>query len=219
MFTGLVEAVGTLESRSGGRLVILAAFSADLAIGESIAIAGVCLTVVSRTATTFTVDVSPTTLGLTTAGKWKRGTRVNLERALALGERLGGHIVTGHVDGVGRLAAREALGNSTKLWFEMPSDLARASLPLGSISIDGVSLTLNEVEMDRCSVTIIPETARKTTLGDLAVGTPVNLETDVIGKYVKRLLGPHLAAVASQNDPGAEGLTWAKLAESGFLTV
>ena len=100
--------------------------------------------------------------------------------------------MSGHVDGVGRLIRKDALGNSTKLWFDLPEELARVCLPLGSIAIDGVSLTLNEVERARCSVTIIPETARKTTLGELAPGSPVNLETDVIGKYVQRLLGAYI---------------------------
>ncbi len=199
-------------------MAILADFAPDLAIGESVSITGICLTVISRTATSFAVDVSPTTLGLTAAGSWERGHLLNLERALAVGDRLGGHIVTGHVDGVGRLAEKAELGNSTKLWFDLPEALARVCLPLGSIAIDGVSLTLNEVETRRCSVTVIPETARKTTLGEMAAGTPVNIETDVIGKYVRRLLGPHLAA-AAPHSADVQGLTWSKLAESGFLAV
>ena len=190
---------------------------ADFAIGESVACGGICLTVTSRNSTEFAVDVSPTTLSLTTAGDWRAGTRLNLERALAIGDRLGGHIVSGHVDGVGRLIRKDALGNSTKLWFDLPEELARVCLPLGSIAIDGVSLTLNEVERARCSVTIIPETARKTTLGELAPGSPVNLETDVIGKYVQRLLGAYIHSGKPESGT-AEGISWAKLAELGFLS-
>lgn len=193
-------------------------FADDLAIGESVAVCGICLTTVSRGAGEFSVDVSPTTLSLTTAHSWRPGARVNLERSLALGDRLGGHIVTGHVDGVGRLVRKEALGNSTKLWFELPGELVRGCLPLGSIAIDGVSLTLNEVEQGRVSVTIIPETARKTTLGELAPGSPVNIETDVIGKYVQRLLSAYVHSGRPESG-SQEGISWAKLAELGYLST
>ncbi len=198
-------------------MTIRAAFASDLAIGESVAIGGICLTATSRTGSEFGVDVSPTTLSLTVAGDWRPGDRLNLERALAVGDRLGGHIVSGHVDGVARLARKEALGNSTKLWFDLPEELARVCLPLGSIAVDGVSLTLNEVERTRFSVTIIPETSRKTTLGELAPGSPVNIETDVIGKYVQRLLGAYIHPGKPESGI-TEGISWSKLAELGYLS-
>jgi len=223
LFTGLVQSIGTLASRAtrtgvpaGCRMTIRADFAADLSDGESVAIQGICLTVTNHTAREFTVDVSPTTLSLTTAGDWQPGDRLNLERALAMGDRLGGHIVTGHVDGVGRLIRKEPLGNSTKLWFEVPEPFARISIPLGSIAVDGVSLTLNEIEGSVAAVTIIPETSSKTTLGQLPPGHTVNIEADVIAKYVQRILTAHLAA--PQSEPASpEGLTWAKLAELGYL--
>lgn len=198
-------------------MTIRADFSNDLAIGESVAICGICLTAIGRGGGEFSADVSPTTLSLTTAGEWRPGTRLNLERALALGDRLGGHIVSGHVDGVGRLVRKDALGNSTKLWFDLPEDLARVCLPLGSIAVDGVSLTLGEVEKNRFAVTIIPETARKATLGELAPGSPVNIETDVIGKYVQRLLSSYIHPGKPESGT-PEGISWAKLAELGYLS-
>ncbi|MBM3275475.1 MAG: riboflavin synthase [Candidatus Sericytochromatia bacterium] len=216
MFTGLIQALGTLASRQGGRLTIRADFAPDLAIGESVAINGVCLTVVSRTTTDFAVDVSPTTFALTSAGSWQPGDKLNLERALALGDRLGGHIVSGHVDGVGKLLRKEPLGNSTKLWFEISAALAATCIPLGSIAVDGVSLTLNEVEGKSFSVTIIPQTARKTTLGSLSPGAAINLETDVIGKYVQRLVDPYLPK--HEQKMTSEGISWSKLAEAGFVS-
>ena len=182
-----------MVARSGDSFTIRAGFAPDLAIGESVCVSGVCLTVTRVSGDTFDVDVSPTTVSLTTAGGWEQQPRVNLERALALGDRLGGHIVTGHVDGVGRLLERVSLGNSERLRFGAPAHLAAHLIAEGSVAVDGVSLTLNEILDDAATgvsfwVTIIPQTATHTTLADLAVQDGVNLETDVLGKYVERVL-------------------------------
>jgi riboflavin synthase len=211
LFTGLIQSIGTLSSRKGDRVTIRAELACELNSGESVAIDGICLTVVSCSTRAFGVDISPTTRGLTTAGNWRPGARLNLARALALGDRLGGHVVTGHVDGTGRLLRREPLGNCDKLWFEIPETLARVCIPLGAIAVDGVSLTLNEVEDSRFAVTVIPETLRRTTLGDLEPGCEVNLETDVLAKYVERLLAPHIART-----PAGGRVTWAQLAQAGY---
>lgn len=187
-----MQEIGTLETRSGGRLTVRASFADDLAVGESVAIQGACLTVTRCGGGTFDLDVSPTSFDLTTAGDWQPGRRLNLERAMALSDRLGGHIVSGHVDGVGRLIRREELeGGSVKCRFDLPSALATGLVPQGSITIDGVSLTLNEVDDEAFGVTLIPETLRKTTFGNLTPGSTVNLETDVIGKYVQRLMAAY----------------------------
>ncbi len=182
-----------MVSRSGDTFTIQAEFASDLAIGESVCVSGICLTVTGVSGDTFDVDVSPTTVSLTTAGGWEQHPRVNLERALALGDPLGGHIVTGHVDGVGRLLERVPLGNSERLHFSAPANFAAHFIAEGSVAVDGVSLTLNEI-LDEPGggvsfwVTIIPQTSAHTTLADRAVQDGVNLETDVLGKYVERVL-------------------------------
>lgn len=197
VFTGLVQAVGLVEARVEGRLTIQCDFAPELAQGESICVSGVCLTVTRVDGQTFDVDVSPTTENLTNAGRWQPGARVNLERALAVGDRLGGHIVTGHVDGTGALVDRVPAGNSERLRFEAPARLAAHLVEQGSIAVDGVSLTLNEIQASTFWVTIIPQTAAKTTLADLARGDRVNLETDILGKYVERVLAVRSGAAGA----------------------
>jgi riboflavin synthase len=205
MFTGLIEATGTLVSRSpraasspgspGARLAIHASLEGEpLALGESIAVDGACLTVDAIVDGGFEVDASGETLARTTLGGLKVGGTVHLERAMRPSDRLGGHIVTGHVDGVGSLAARRPEGGgdgsgepSWCLSFAMPAELARFVAVKGSITVDGVSLTVNAATADRFEVTIIPHTSRKTKLGSVAVGTPVNLEVDLVARYVERL--------------------------------
>ena len=196
MFTGLVEGVGHItEMRrlgEGLRLAVAPPFAVEeLTLGESVAVSGACLTVVAVKGRAFQVDVSPETLGRSTLSLKKVGDRVNLERALRLGDRLGGHLVTGHVDGLGVLRDRQAGPEHLALTFEMPPALAPLVIEKGSIAVDGVSLTVNGVAGNTFSVNVIPFTAKDTTLAGLTVGDRVNLETDIIGKYVAKLLGPH----------------------------
>jgi riboflavin synthase len=191
MFTGLVEALGRVEriepdADGGRRLTIAAPFAGELTIGESVAVSGACLTVVSQHAQTFQVQAGPETLRKTTFGSLAVGDSVNLERSLELGDRLGGHLVQGHVDGVGRIAERIRHGDWETVWFEAPADLVAPMVPKGSIAVDGVSLTLVDVTRDRFSVALIPHTLTATTLGTNPVGALVNLETDLIGKYVAK---------------------------------
>lgn len=213
MFTGLIEEVGTLIARRGHELVIGAPMIAPtLKLGDSVAVNGICLTATSLGGDRFTADVSATTFEATTAGTWQKGRKLNLERALALGDRLGGHLVSGHVDAVGAMQDRQKLGEAWKLTLSMPEELAPFLVPKGSIAIDGTSLTVNEVERRSFTVTVIPHTAEKTLLLDLAPGDPVNLEADMLAKYVQRMLSAYVQPAAPQG-----GLTWAKLAECGFM--
>ncbi|MDB5365191.1 MAG: riboflavin synthase [Rhodospirillales bacterium] len=192
MFTGIVTDVGRVASVATGgtvRFEIETVWDVDaIDIGASIACAGPCLTVVARGDGRFAVEASNETLARTTLGGWKTGSRVNLERALRFGDELGGHLVSGHVDGVGKLVERHPDGDSERMSFEMPAELARFIAPKGSITIDGVSLTVNEVADRRFGVNLIPLTLRATTLGDLAPGDAVNLEVDLLARYVERLL-------------------------------
>lgn len=198
MFTGLVEGMGVIrkiESRMGAgggrdiRIEIepLVRFE-ELTIGESIAIDGVCLTVVFWNGKTFGADVSMETLSRSTLGERKTGDFVNLERALRLGDRLGGHLVMGHVDCVGVFKRKLEEGRSVRLFFEIPDRFSRYVVEKGSIAINGVSLTVNGCEGNRFDVNIIPHTAAVTNIGLLKPGDRVNIETDIIGKYVERIL-------------------------------
>lgn len=200
MFTGIVTAVGTVrEAREGGdlRLTVACPFDpAGIAIGASISCSGVCLTVVDRGGVAgdawFAVDVSGETVSCTAPDHWATGASLNLEPAMRLGDELGGHIVTGHVDGVGEVVGVCPAGNSRKIGFAAPAALAPYLAPKGSITIDGVSLTVNEVADQpggscHFSVNIIPHTAEVTTLGALAPGATVNLEIDVLARYLQRM--------------------------------
>ena len=193
MFAGIVEEMGAVKalekSMAGTRLTILAStVMDDLPIGASVSVNGACLTVVKRDDKEFTVDVSTETIGVTNLGKLLVGSPVNLERAMKLNERIGGHLVAGHVDGVGTIRERHQEGNGTVIAIEAPSEVLRYCVPKGSITVDGVSLTINEVTSRSFSVMIIPHTAKVTTLGIKQQGDSVNLESDLIGKYVERLL-------------------------------
>jgi riboflavin synthase len=193
MFTGLVEKLGTVREivpeGSGTRLSIEAGeLAGQTVLGESVAINGACLTVVSRDTTSFAFQAGPETLARTNLGPLKPGDRVNLERSLQVGDRLGGHIVQGHVDAVGAVDARRPDGEWLTMWFRCPGWLTAEMVSKGSIAVDGVSLTLVDVEPDRFSVALIPHTLAMTTLGFKQPGDAVNLETDIFGKYVIKYL-------------------------------
>jgi riboflavin synthase len=177
------------KSLAGARLSLLAeTVMDDLAKGASVSVNGACLTVVARDERWFAVDLSPETLTVTTLGKLTTGMPVNLERAMKLNERIGGHLVAGHVDGVGAIRNRQQNGNAILLTIEPPQEVLRYCVPKGSVTIDGISMTINEVTDRTFSVAVIPHTAKLTTLGLMKEGDQVNLESDLIGKYVERLL-------------------------------
>ena len=198
MFTGIVQGVGTvraIEQRGGDVTLVFdtAGVSlADIELGGSVAVSGVCLTATRFDASSFAADVSRETLSLTTLGDWVVGSRVNLEKALLAGQALGGHYVTGHVDGVGELVSRHDDARSVRMEFRVPPELARYVARKGSICIDGVSLTVNGASGDRFDVNLVPHTLEVTTLGGLQAGSRVNLEVDIIARYVERMMHPDL---------------------------
>jgi riboflavin synthase len=193
MFTGLVSDIGVVERilpRQGGARLALRPTSLpvdDLELGESVACSGVCLTVVERGGGVASFDAVPETLARTTVGGWRPGAKVNLERALALGDRLGGHLVQGHVDAVGEVLSRAAEGQGARLAISLPAAIAALVAEKGSIAVDGVSLTVAAAGRDRFEVALIPETLARTTLGDARPGTRLNLEADVVARHVARL--------------------------------
>ena len=193
MFTGLVETLGSVhsvEADDAGRTLVVAAasFAGEVKIGDSIAVNGVCLTVVNCAGAAFRFQAGPETLFRTNLGELTAGSRVNLERALRLSDRLGGHFVQGHVDGVGRIAERQRQGEWETVWFACAAELTRYMSSKGSVAVDGVSLTLVDVTAERFSVALIPHTLANTTLGFKQVGAAVNIETDILAKYVAKLL-------------------------------
>ncbi|MGD9502602.1 MAG: riboflavin synthase [Methyloceanibacter sp.] len=203
MFTGLVSGVGTLRERRGSRFVIACPYKRrSLPEGASIACDGCCLTVVDIAkakgkgeGALFAVEVSNETLARTTLGTWQEGRRINLERALALGDELGGHVVTGHIDGTAAVVSREGDGDSVRFQLESPAELARFIAAKGSVALDGVSLTVNDTRGTRFGVNLIPYTLAHTTWGDRRPGDLVNLEVDLMARYLARLgeqerLGP-----------------------------
>jgi riboflavin synthase len=213
MFTGLIEDTGRVASfhRRGeaGELVVETALpTAEIAIGDSVAVNGACLTVTARSDHSLNFDVSAESISRTTIGKLRNGGRVNLERALRLGDRLGGHIVSGHVDCAGHLSHSENRSGNHQLQFTLPPEHARYLVEKGSVTIDGISLTVNAVSQDGFSVSIIPHTYSNTTLDQLKVGDRVNIETDIIGKYVERLTSPWKSGGS---------LSMKTLAENGFI--
>jgi riboflavin synthase len=214
MFTGIIAATGTIASirDSGGdwriRVQSDALDFSDVATGDSIAVSGVCLTALDITQNSFEADVSRETLACTTMRDLRGGTLVNLEKALMPQSHLGGHIVSGHVDGIGELVSRKPDARSERLVFRVPNELARYIAHKGSVCIDGVSLTVNEVSGDTFGVNIIPHTAECTTLHLYKPGRKVNVEVDVISRYLERLL--------EGRADETEGLTLEKLAKAGF---
>lgn len=202
MFTGIIQAIGKIEAivPKGGdvRLTVACGELAldQVQLGDSIAVSGVCLTAVALTETGFCADVSRETLSCTTLGEARAGTPVNLELAMTPQARFGGHLVLGHVDGVGRVAARWGDGRSVRFRIEAPRELARYIAAKGSICVDGISLTVNRVEEAAFEVNIVPHTLARTTLGTTPVGAPVNLEVDLVARYLERLLLGERAAEA-----------------------
>ncbi len=220
MFTGIIQAVGTIASMDnrGGdlRLGINAGKLPldDVRLGDSIAVSGVCLTVVEQSATGFAADVSGETLGLTTLGQLAVNDPVNLEKALTLETRLGGHLVSGHVDGMGEVSARAADSRSVRFTIRAPNELARYIAVKGSICVDGVSLTVNAVDGASFELNIVPHTLNETTLQDYRPGRRVNLEVDLVARYLERLLQGDAAA-----KPGiGPGITRELLESCGFNT-
>jgi len=220
MFTGLVELKGTLARRvrrgPGFRLAIEASLG-TLLLGESISVSGACLTVVSSDARSFEADVSLETAEKTTLGALALGSPVNLERALKVGDRLGGHLVSGHVDAVAELIQASPAGAARRLGFSYPRELARFIAVKGSITLDGVSLTVNAVTGDALEVMVIPHTLAMTTLGDLKPGARVNLEVDTLARYAVRFLEVN-AAQTGASGQGDEAALKAALQRAGYDT-
>jgi len=212
MFTGIVEEIGTLRSlrvdASSATLEVAATtILAGTTVGDSVLTDGVCLTLTKVGANAFTADVMPETVRRTTLAERRAGDRLNLERAMTLSSRLGGHLVSGHIDGIGTILGTRREDNALVVELEAPEAVSRVSVTQGSVALDGVSLTIVAVEGDRLRVSLIPHTASVTTLARLARGVRVNLEADLIAKYVH--------AFVAGRKPGG-GLTWEKLAEAGF---
>jgi riboflavin synthase len=217
MFTGIIQSVGQVASirqADGGDWQLAVQVGKldmrDVALGDSIAVNGVCLTVIEMSSDQFVADVSNETLTVTAFADFASGTRVNLEKALRLADRLGGHMVSGHVDGVGQLISIQADGRSWRYQFSLPEALVRYVCAKGSITINGVSLTVNQVSMHDFSVNLVPHTLQETNLGDLIVGNRVNLEVDMIARYLERLM------IGATNRDTQSKLTPAFLAEHGF---
>ncbi|MGD0153162.1 MAG: riboflavin synthase [Thermacetogeniaceae bacterium] len=215
MFTGIVEEIGVVRSlvggQSSGALTVDAVVVLEqVRLGDSIAINGACLTVTGFSARSFTADVMPETLRKTNLGSLQTGDRVNLERALTLGGRLGGHLVTGHVDGTGAITGLQSRGIATEIRVLLSPELQQFVIPQGSVALDGVSLTIAAIETGTLMVGLIPHTRETTTLGDKRVGDLLNIETDLLGKYVNRLL--RQSAIQAK-----QGVTADLLIENGFI--
>jgi riboflavin synthase len=193
MFTGIITDIGTIKEidTSGDWIMTVAAQSmlTNLELGASVAHSGICLTVIKKSEDSFKVQLSAETLSKTTARKWSIGTRINLERALRMGDELGGHLVSGHVDGIAKLTECLPENDSLRLTFSLPESFASFVAPKGSIALDGVSLTVNEVDGPTFGINIIPYTQEHTTLGSLILGGEVNFEIDLMARYVARMIG------------------------------
>jgi len=220
MFTGIIQAVGdvvTMQQRGGDVRLQVATGKLDLGdvqLGDSIAVNGVCLTAVELPGDGFVADVSRETLSLTSLGGLKPGSPVNLEKALTLATRLGGHLVSGHVDGLGSVIERHDDARSVRFAIEAPAELARYIAHKGSITVDGTSLTVNAVDGRRFELNIVPHTLQETIMGGYAVGRQVNLEVDLIARYLERLLLGEKAA-----EPGQAGVDLAMLRRAGFVSA
>ncbi len=220
MFTGIIEGLGTVMQiqpvAGGSRLTVAADFSLEgTGLGDSIAVNGACLTAVHLQGTRFSADVSPETLSKTTFKAVNIGERVNLERALKLSDRLDGHLVSGHIDGRGTITGKQDEGNAIVVTFAVPEALSRYMIPKGSVAIDGISLTINSCTPQNFNVSIIPHTAEITTIGLKDTGAHVNIETDVLGKYVEKFLSrPGRERGEKQ---ASDSLDMQFLAKTGFL--
>jgi len=224
MFTGIIEATGTVAElsrvREEWRLVVAAGglSLADVKLGDSIAVNGCCLTVVAFDAKQFSADVSNETMNCTSLGQLQTGSRVNLEKAMQATARFGGHIVSGHVDGVGHLVSTTPDGQSIRLVYEAPAELARYIAGKGSICIDGTSLTVNAVNGAQFTVNVIPHTQVETIIGDYVIGQKVNLEVDLVARYLERIMQGDKAAAATGWGAKSGGIDAAFLAEHGYNT-
>lgn len=217
MFTGIIEEVGALERLAGGEIAIRAKkVLEDVALGDSIAVNGICLTVTHFDAAHFVADVMPETVRRTSLAELKRGSRVNLERALTLRSRLGGHIVSGHIDGAGTIAAMQEEGNAVLLTVRASTSILRYIVEKGSVALDGISLTVAHVGAADFTVSLIPHTREITNLREKRMGSRLNIETDILGKYVEKLFPG--ARTKGENDApkSAGGLTLDFLREQGF---
>lgn len=220
MFTGIIEGLGTIiEIRPTGRGKHLT-FDADFVldqtkIGDSISVSGVCLTVIMIDGKRFQVDVSPETFARTTFLRAKIGDRVNLERALRLSGRIDGHLVSGHIDGIGTVKRKQNIGNAVIFTIGVPESLSRYMVKKGSVAVDGISLTINNCGRDSFDVSIIPHTAKLTTMGLSKVGNPVNIETDMIGKYVERFVNK--MQYSDREKEAGKSVDMQFLAKTGFL--
>lgn len=218
MFTGIIEAIGTIRSMQakGGDMRLTIATGklkmSDVALGDSIAVNGVCLTAIALDNASFSADVSRETLSLTSLANLTQGSHVNLEKALTLQTRLGGHLVSGHVDGLGEIVERHDDARSVRFSIKAPNELAKYIAHKGSVTVDGTSLTVNKVNGAVFELNIVPHTLQETIMADYHVGTKVNLEVDLIARYLERLL---LGEKAAQ--PTSSGITEAFLAEHGFM--
>ena len=219
MFTGIIEAIGEIAERreQGGDLRLYIRTGkldlSDLRRGDSVAVNGVCLTAVTLPGDGFSADVSRETLTLTSLGGLRSGDRVNLEKALTLGARLGGHLVSGHIDGLGLVVERHDDARSVRFTIEVPTELARYVAKKGSIAVDGTSLTVNAVDGRRCSLNVVPHTLKETIMAGYSIGRQVNLEVDLVARYLERLLLGDRAAESN----GGSALDLELLARTGFL--
>lgn len=216
MFTGIIEEIGVLQNMKRGTNEYQLTLSAkkvlqDVKLGDSIAVNGVCLTVTSFTSEQFTVDVMPETVKATSLQSLARGSSVNLERAMAANGRFGGHFVQGHVDGVGTIIAKNQVSNAVYFWIETSAEMMRYIVPKGSVAIDGISLTVVEVKDNQFSISIIPHTITETILQFKQHGDGVNIECDMLAKYMERLLEKRVEHTSNN------GVTLDKLAENGYL--
>ena len=211
MFTGLIESQGVVTNvqrvAGGAQLQVYAPeFGRDMALGDSIAVDGACLTVSQFQRGAFVADVSEETLAKTTLGTLRQSSKVNLERALRLSDRLGGHMVTGHVEGIGRLLLRHPAGNSTIYQFQVPPALMEFVVPKGSIAVDGISLTIAQIRGESFAAAVVPHTEQATTLKDKPIGAPVNVEVDIMAKYVKRFVDLYAGTGEDIPEAGHRGL-------------
>lgn len=221
MFTGIIEGFGVIKefrpsADRGRRICVAAEFAIDgTRVGDSIAVNGACLTVVTVEDRRFEADVAPETLSKTTLGSLRAGEKVNLERALRLSDRLGGHLVTGHIDGTGVIQSRKNLGNAVLVTIGLPPEIGRYMVKKGSVAVDGISLTVNDCGPTHVSLSIIPHTAANTTIGLRNSGDAVNIETDIIGKYVEHFLSGGKPGPEAKKPEGSISMEF--LAKTGFL--